>query len=75
MRCDWHEETDRISPHYTHIIQTWGDGNWTCVDCEGLKCDRCREYDVANEGDKCGECISEEAEYFSDYYLDEGGNG
>jgi len=66
MRCDWYVEDDHAHPHYGHTLQTWGDGAWLCATCEGVMCDNCRENDVKSEGDLCGECISEQAEYWAD---------
>ena len=73
-RCDWYESDDRLSAHYGHILQVWGDGSSLCSTCEGVKCDKCRQYDVEDEGELCNECLSEEAEYWSDYYREEGGS-
>lgn len=29
-----YQETDRINPHFGHMIQPLGDGDWTCLTCE-----------------------------------------
>ena len=29
-----YQETDRISPHYAHIIQPLDEGAWVCRTCE-----------------------------------------
>jgi hypothetical protein len=63
------QETDRISPHYGHLIQPLGDGAWHCLRCEGaLTCPDCGY--VTRDGERCAECLSEQASYFV-----EGGQG
>ena len=30
-----YQETDRISPHFGHLIQPLDEGRWLCVACDG----------------------------------------
>lgn len=68
---DPYECTDRINPHFAHLIQPLEEGAWHCIDCDGALCEECGEYEVREVGDVCGECLSERASY---YLPDEGGS-
>ena len=80
MVSDYYTETDRISPHFNHRLQVWGDGVWQCLTCEGMLCDRCHEVNVHGEGERCPECVQEahearEQDYYDALAKDEGGQG
>ena len=60
-----HQETDRLSPHYDHLIQPLDEGQH-CLDCDGPLCQKCQREPVHDEEELCGECISEEAQYYID---------
>ena len=71
-----YEETDRISPHYAHMIQPLNEGAWRCIDCDGPLCYRCQREPTHDELELCGECISEEVQYYADMRDErEGGQG
>ena len=61
-----YQETDAMNPHYAHLIQPWDDGAWHCLDCDGPLCVKCHREPMQDEEELCGECISEEAEYWAD---------
>jgi len=67
---DLYEETDRISPHFAHTLEVWGDGEWRCMTCGPLTCPDCAT--ITDDGERCGECLS----YMAGFYLpEEGGQG
>jgi hypothetical protein len=33
-----HQETDRISPHFGHMIQPLDEGRWLCLTCDDDGC-------------------------------------
>lgn len=67
-QCDEH-----ISPHFGHMIQPLDEGAWTCITCDGPpRCVECDSAPVKDEGGRCGECLSEQAQY---YYDEKGGQG
>lgn len=68
---DPYECTDRINPHFTHMIQPLDEGEWHCIDCDGPFCGQCGIEQVSDEEVLCGECLSERASY---YLPDEGGS-
>lgn len=65
-----YQETDRISPHFSHMIQPLDEGAWQCLDCEPLMCHECEMVAVKDEDELCGECLSQLASY---YHPEDGG--
>ena len=68
MARDWYIEDNPASPHLSHTIQPYGDGQWYCLDCDGPRCLVCHTEPVKIDGELCGECISQEAEYWVEYH-------
>lgn len=46
-------------------LQLWNE-EWHCLDCDGPLCAKCHREPVQDEKELCGECISEEAQYYAD---------
>ena len=68
MARDWYIESNRANSHFSHTIIPYGEGLWYCVDCDGPRCAVCHTEPVKIDGERCGECISQEAEYWVEYH-------